>query len=387
MHHAARLRYLFTLRKAVDTITHGLLTRVFAKAIVPERRDLVILATFCSVFPDVDILYGVGDPLAGVQNHRGFTHSIFGALLLGFPLAALAYYRLPQALYERVRARSPRARGAEGSALLDDPVDSRERVSSDFWAFYLASVLGIGSHIIFDVVTSYGTMILQPFSDRRFSLDLWFIIDPYVWLILGMPWVLRRALGPDRLRARRAGWEYRLGALLLVGYMGLAAGVHAMALHRLKTWVRTRGVSATTVGAIPVAFSPLHRKGIVMTSDRVYDIPICALRADFGPIVTHPSPFRADDPFIVRAWMTPQGKRYRWFARFPLAVRLDEGERQRVILYDLRFQGRVEDLDAVGKALARVILKRWPHVMTQKRQALEIVFSEDGRVERVAFLR
>lgn len=370
----------------MDTLTHGLITRLFAKALVPERRDLVVLATLCSVLPDVDIFYGAGDPLAGLQNHRGFTHSLLGAALLGFPLAALTYFRLPHALLERVRERSPLSRDAENRVMQDGPAGLSEQAAHGFWAFYLASVLGIGSHIFFDLVTSYGTMILQPFSDRRFSLDLWFIIDPYVWLILSVPWLLRRALGPEGLRIRRVGCEYRIGALLLVGYIGLAAGVQVMALRQLEAWASAHGVSATTIGAIPVAFSPLHRKGIVMTSDRVYDIPVYVPRAALGPIATYPSPFRTDDPFIVRAWETPYGKRYRWFARFPLAVRLDEGERRRVILYDLRFQGRLEDLDAVGRAIAHVFLTRWPQLMEQKRQALEVIFDARGRVERVTFL-
>jgi len=368
----------------MDTITHGMITRLFAKAVVPERRDLVLLATLCSVLPDVDLLYGAGDPLAGVQNHRGFTHSIAGALLLGFPLAALASSRLSRALLGRARRSGSRA--AESPAASDNPAGSARRASSGFWALYGASVLGIGSHIFFDLVTSYGTMILQPFSDRRFSLDLWFILDPYVWLILAVPWLLRRALGRQGHRARRVGWEYRVGALLLVGYVGLAAGVQAMALRHLNAWARAQGIPMATVGAIPVAFSPLRRKGIVMTPDRVYDIPVHVLRGDFGPIAVHPSPFRADDPFIVRAWETPQGKRYRWFARFPLAVHHPEGERHRVILSDLRFQVRWEDLDVVGRAIARALQARWPGLMERKRQALEIVFDARGRIERVEFL-
>jgi inner membrane protein len=362
----------------MDTITHGMITRVFAKAVVsePRGRDLVLLATVCSVLPDMDILFGAGDPLASLQNHRGITHSLLGAVLLGFPIAALAYHRVPHALFTRWR-------GAEGQVVVGNP-HGREDASLGFWAFYLASALGIGSHIFFDLVTSYGTMILQPFSDRRFSLDLWFIIDPYVWLILGVPWLLRRAFGR---RAWRAGWEYRVGAMLLVGYVGLAAWVQMTALRRLDTWVEAEGLSVVTMGAIPVAFSPLHRKGIVMTPDRVYDIPVRVLRADFGPIAVHPSPFRTDDPFIIRAWATPEGKRYRWFARFPLAMRREEGGRQRVILYDLRFEGRLEDLDAVGRAIARALLRRWPALTERKRQALEVVFDTRGRIERIGFVR
>ncbi len=374
----------------MDTITHGLITRLFAKAAVPNPRErgLVWVATFCSVLPDVDLLYRTGDPLAVLQNHRGFTHSLLGAVLLGFPIAALAHRRVPHALLKRWRTRQPALQAAESRAVVGDPPETAfGDAGPGFWAFYLASVLGIGSHIFFDLVTSYGTMVLQPFSDRRFSLDLLFIIDPYVWLILGVPWLLRRAFGSEKDRVRRGGWEYRVGALLLVGYMVLAAWGQVTVLRRLEAWAKAQNIPAMTIGAIPVAFSPLHRKGIIMAPDRVYDIPVCVVSADVGPVAVHPSPFRSDDPFIARAWATPEGERYRWFARFPLAMRQEDGRRQRVILSDLRFQGRWEDLGIVGRAVARVLLWRWPDLMDQKRQALEVIFDAEGQVESVRFLR
>ncbi len=385
----------------MDTITHGLITRLFAKAVVsnPHERGLVWIATFCSVLPDVDLLFDAGDPLAVLHNHRGFTHSLLGAILLGFPVAVLAHRGDPRALWERWRTRPTVPQAANGpvrdphasSGPRRDPTvgvgDPSEgalgEVTPGFWAFYLASVLGIGSHIFFDLVTSYGTMVLRPFSDRRFSLDLWFILDPYVWLILGVPWFIRRVSGCG---PRKRGWEYRVGAMLLVGYLLLAAGVQVTALRRLEAWATEQGIPAVTIGAIPVAFSPLHRKGIIMAPDRVYEIPVRVASADVGPSVVHPSPFRSGDPFIMRAWATPEGKRYRGFARFPLATRQEAGKRQRVILSDLRFQGRWEELDAVGRAVARILLWRWPDLMDRKRQALEVIFDAEGRIESVRFL-
>jgi hypothetical protein len=174
--------------------------------------------------------------------------------------------------------------------------------------------------------------------------------------------------------------------MLLVGYLLLAAGVQVTALRRLEAWATEQGIPAVTIGAIPVAFSPLHRKGIIMAPDRVYEIPVRVASADVGPSVVHSSPFRSEDPFIMRAWATPEGKRYRGFARFPLATRQEAGKRQRVILSDLRFQGRWEELDAVGRAVARILLWRWPDLMDRKRQALEVIFDAEGRIESVRFL-
>lgn len=374
--------------RRMDTVTHGLITRLFARAALPpeRRQGLVAWVAFCSMFPDVDIFYSGSDPLAVLQNHRGITHSFLGAALLSLPLAALAY-GAPRLWRRRSRGRigSTREAPVEFAPASSAPEGNPEG-SPPSWRFrtlYLASVLGICSHIFFDLVTSYGTMILQPFSDRRFSLDLWFILDPYVWLILSLPWILRRF---GAFRVPEEVWGDRLGALLLVGYLLLSVLVQVTALRRLETWAKEQGLSVVRIGAIPVAFSPLHRKGIILTPERVYDIPVRFARAEFGPIAVHPSPFRAEDPLIQRAWETPQGRRYRWFARFPLAERWNEGEKSRVILSDLRFQGRWEDLDAVGRTIARGLLRIWPHLLHQKRQALEVIFDAQGRIERITFV-
>lgn len=335
----------------MDTITHGLITRLAGKAALPEEKDrgLVNLATFCSVFPDADIVFSLGDSLQSLQNHRGMTHSLVGAVLLGLPIAYIA---------RRWRLKTHGFRSA-----------------------YLASLMGFLSHIFFDLVTSYGTMILEPFSNQRFALDLWFIIDPYLWLILLVP-LLVRAIRAD-------GWivGYRVGACLMAGYLLLAVVNHQIAISRLTTWAKQNNLQPTTIGALPVAFSPLHQKGIVITAETVYDIPITVTRAEFGPMATYPSAFRPDDPYIERAWETEAGKIYRWFARFPLATRTEDGGKQTVILHDLRFQQRYEDLGWLGRLTVDVLFPDFRQRLDFKRQALEVVFDHQAGIERVEFLR
>ena len=62
---------------------------------VPGR--LAAAACVASVLPDVDSLgFGLGIPYDSPLGHRGFTHSLFFALLIGLACAALAgYLRAP----------------------------------------------------------------------------------------------------------------------------------------------------------------------------------------------------------------------------------------------------------------------------------------------------
>lgn len=48
----------------------------------------LLLLVFCAVIPDIDVIaFKFGIPYESVWGHRGFTHSIFFAFLLGFILA------------------------------------------------------------------------------------------------------------------------------------------------------------------------------------------------------------------------------------------------------------------------------------------------------------
>jgi len=73
-------------------ITHGvvgLLTGKIGKA----RMKLVLLAIFCSIFPDFDALgFKFNIPYFSTFGHRGFFHSIFFALLFCFILLLLTYW-------------------------------------------------------------------------------------------------------------------------------------------------------------------------------------------------------------------------------------------------------------------------------------------------------
>lgn len=155
---------------------------------VGPRASLVAL--IAANLPDLDILlYALGRDV-GTWEHRGFTHSV-----LGWPMLALAGAGTS---FRWLRT------GSFGDHL-------------KLWG------VAVASHALMDVPTTWGTQLLWP-NDKRFGLELIFIVDPMFWIVLGLvPWLLRR-WGSGAARAAAAG------ILALAAWFGVAAVAKVAAL-------------------------------------------------------------------------------------------------------------------------------------------------------------
>jgi len=130
----------------MDSITHALTGAVIAKAIDDKKIGNwgTIAGLAMGFFPDSDFVLGLLNRQFYLEYHRDFTHSL---LLLPF------YALLFSWLFVKISKRHT------------------------FWSFYKICLPVLVSHIILDLLTSYGTMIFSPFFEHRFSWDLVFIID------------------------------------------------------------------------------------------------------------------------------------------------------------------------------------------------------------------
>ncbi len=127
--------------------------------------------------PDVDVL---GLPFgANLAWRRGWTHGPVALVLLP---ALLAYGLVALDRWQARRGTRPAARA---------PV----RLGGLLGVSYLGAL----SHLLLDLLNTYGVRLLMPVSERWFYGDTLFIIDPVIWsaLALGV-WVSRR-------RARAGG--------------------------------------------------------------------------------------------------------------------------------------------------------------------------------------
>ncbi len=139
----------------MDTVTHALLGTAIAQAGFRRklgRKSLIAGAIFASL-PDTDIFLSISsDPTAMIKYHRAATHSLILACLAA-PLIGWLSWKICK---------------KNGSWIM--------------WS--LLALTALFSHDILDLCTTWGTEILYPLTNTRYSLDALPIVDPLIILPL-----------------------------------------------------------------------------------------------------------------------------------------------------------------------------------------------------------
>ena len=102
-----------------------------------KRKQIILIAVVLTILPDVDVLgFRLGIPYLHLFGHRGFTHSIFFAVIIS--------YMMPWTI-------------VQNSSLKFKPI---------WFYFFLATV----SHGLLDALTNdgYGIAFFSPFSNERY---------------------------------------------------------------------------------------------------------------------------------------------------------------------------------------------------------------------------
>ena len=154
---------------------------------------------------DLDVLiYSNTDPLLFLTYHRQFTHSLVFIPFGGFLVALIVH-------------------GVLGVL--------RRRWHIPFWQTVLLCSLGYATHALLDASTSYGTMLLWPLNETRYSWSIISIIDP----LFTLPLVLSVGAAAVRDDPRFA----RIGLAWALLYLGAGwfqhQGARAMAEHLAST--------------------------------------------------------------------------------------------------------------------------------------------------------
>ncbi len=379
----------------MDPLTHGLAGALIAKAFFnsgagkrknqqdslagatgpePSPGDSAYSAavwttTLAALFPDADIVLGPlsRSPVGTIELHRWVTHSFLCLPVFALLLAALARWWFV------------RRRGAGQPA-----------VAVSFFRLTFYAGVGIASHILLDLITSWGTMAWSPLSRQRVAWDLVFIIDFVLTGLLVVPqlaaWVFATPAGRS-VRARRAwgatslaavcaglavqlatpalpwtaigvsfallgmlfyapayrGWGFRVrravwcraGVLAVALYVAACGIAHNAALRRVQDYASARGLAAENLAAVPLPPSLARWAGLVRTADGVHQAIFSVLDAappDFR-FVPHQTPPDA----LARARQIREVQIYLWFARFPVARYSRDPCREIIIFNDLRF--------------------------------------------------
>ena len=374
----------------MDTITHGIAGALIGKAVFrgedmfasgPMNRGRIITWSLMlgAIFPDSDVFrdFFSSDKLLIVTWHRSLTHS-----LVLLPLWALLLAAITRAFARWRKWEAP-----------------------SFAALAGIYAVGLLSHILLDLVTSFGTMIWSPLQWSRPAWDLIFIVDftltaiflvPQllawvyshpekvkaraigVWLvflpapvliariaeIVGAPISARVVLGATLLftaifllpalqgwglKIRHDTWN-RAGFLASLIYVALTLYAHHVAFARIQKFAELYPLQVQSIGALPLPPSLWHWDGLVRTEHGVYE-----LRMDLSDkpsdteLIAQEHHYYPDAPpnsYIDAARRLPEVQKVLGFARFPVTRFHKEGDVAIVEFADIRFQSALRDRPA-----------------------------------------
>lgn len=404
----------------MDTITHGIAGALIGKAVFrgedmfasrPMNRGRIITWSLMlgAIFPDSDVFRETfsNNELLILTWHRSITHSLICLPVFALVLAALT----------RRFARW------------------RKWDAPSFAALAGIYAIGILSHILLDLVTSFGTMIWSPVKWSRPAWDLIFIIDFTLSAILLVPQVLAWVYaGSEGLRIRALlgwivsgvaallvagiaqfvgapisvaallalivilaglfllpavrGWGLQVpqaswnvaGFIAALGYIALAAFTHHAAFVRVQEFAAVKHLDVQAIGALPLPPSLWHWDGLVLTPRGVYET-----RMDLGG-----NPDR-----VQAAAATPAAEafplEYRFYPDAPPNSYIDAAKRLpevQTVLWFSRFP--VTRFHKEGNdAIVEIADLRFPHVRPDRPASFtyRVRFGADGKLVSQGWVR
>jgi len=366
----------------MDTITHGIAGALIGKAVFrgedmfashPMNRGRIITWSLMigAIFPDSDVIRDIfsHDRLLVITWHRSITHS-----LVMLPLWAALLAAITRAI----------ARWRKWEVPSFAPLS----------AIY---AVGILSHILLDLVTSFGTMIWSPLEWSRPAWDLIFIVDFTLTAIFLVPQLLAWVYAhPEKLKGRAVGmWLAFLPAPFLIAKIGAIVGApisgrvvlsailiftalfllpallgwgvkvqhgtwnragfaaaliyvactvcaHHVALSRIQKFAALDRLQVESIGALPLPPSLWRWDGLVRTAGGVYELrmDLADKPANDGELLALEHHYYPDAPansYIEVAKRLPEVQKVLWFSRFPVTRFHKEGDVAVVEISDIRF--------------------------------------------------
>ena len=297
----------------MDNLTHSLVGALLGQAGLKKKTGLAMPALIIGAnLPDVDaacFFWLEGQEHLGFR--RGITHGPPAMVLLPLILAGL--------LWGFDRWQVKRGKRPEGRP----PVNFK-------WLFLL-SLSGCLTHPALDWLNVYGIRLLEPFSSQWFYGDTLFIIDVWLWALLGFSvWFSLR-------REKRGGdWvkPARFAMVASLAYIGLNGAITANAVSDAKRDLAGVGIEPRVVIASPLPLNSWKRE--VLVGEEGYWTVFDGKAANHSGI----SIFELTENFCTyanskgEALTTGEIEAFLFWSRAPFAERAEDGS---VLLRDARF--------------------------------------------------
>jgi inner membrane protein len=149
----------------LENLSHSLIGAVLAETALPndatrsQRTLFYVTGIIAANLPDADLLYTsiTPPPLGYLLHHRGHTHTVVGLVALA---ALIGIVSLIPALRRLIRSAERR-----------------------YWLLVFAA---LGSHLLADSWNSYGVHPFWPLTNRWYYGDAVYILEPWLWTLLGV---------------------------------------------------------------------------------------------------------------------------------------------------------------------------------------------------------
>jgi inner membrane protein len=334
----------------LEPITHFLTGACLGRAGLNRKTALATATvTLAAEAPDIDILGRFKDPMFGFAHHRGFTHSFLGLFLVSGAVVGLMY------VFWRLRGRKT----------------NNQDLPPRWGLLFLFACLAGLTHILLDFTNNYGVRPFWPFSEKWYSWDIVFIVEPVllIALTLGLLLPLLFSLVNQEIGARGKGPQGRLAATLallsVVALWGVRDYGHRRAVNALEARLYN-DADPIRASAYPYWWNPFRWYGVVETRDFYAMMPVDSLVPDVDPGGTMTVRYKPEETAATLAAKNSYlGRVYLDWAKYPVAeVEPVTGEPGYIVRFeDLRYA--YPELSGRGTLSATVALDQNRKVISE----------------------
>ena len=327
----------------MDPVTQGALGAILPQSISVKlsrkKKYHAVLAGFFGmvggIAADIDVLISSEtDPLLFLTFHRQFTHSLvfipFGGLIVAF--------------------------------LLHWALGRRWRLK--FYQTALLCTLGYTTHALLDTATSYGTMLLWPFIETRYSLNIISILDPLFTLPLLLSVTIAALYNSSNIA--------RIGLAWALIYLSIGYIQHKDARQTAMNLAASRGHEPIRFEIKPSFGNILVWKSLYQVEDKFF---IDAMRVGIAPHIYEGKSISKLDPKRDFPWLIPHSQQAKDINRFDNFndgfSALDPEDPNRII--DVRYSFIPNDISPLFsiKLTPNANFTEHAHYNTNRKQAYE----------------
>lgn len=293
----------------MDPVTHSLAGATICNLGFRRKLSMLVLI-LASIAPDFDYITRFWGIDVFLRYHRGISHGILFLFLVPLIIGLIFGLR------------------------------------KGFLYYSFIAFLGYTAHLLMDLTNQYGTRILSPFDWAQYSLDLTFIIDPYITIGLLLSVIL------CVFNKKRSFVITLTTAILLIAYVGGRYYLQGKTKDFLK-----EKLEANTYTLYPLPNDFLRWWFVVKSGNEI--------RVGFADLFTQrvcvQETYRtvSRDPHIENSKENRVVKNFLYFAKYPYAEVRSDKDRTIVIWHELAYSFMAGDhfvakviFDREGKLLS-----------------------------------